>query len=151
MIGLAFRETMSGGYHLLSEPGRDRPMSFTVSAQINSLASMITNPVLVITGAVAAEGLADYKPLAGTLCIDPVKAKVLVYSFLFDDNDGNQCSFFGRKTLSQGNIVHAMTVLPAGIYDGSGKAIGEALLRFDLRNDLWKFLRSFHTVGHWFS
>jgi hypothetical protein len=42
-----------------------------------------------------------------------------------------------------GRLVESMTVLPGAILDASGKAAGEALLRFDLRSDLGRFLRSF--------
>lgn len=143
MIGLSFRETMSGGYHLSSAPDVDRPMSFTVRASIEKLRTALTSPVFSIEGAVVAEGLADHKRLTGTLTIDPLRAKLLVYLFDFEGNDGNKYSFQGKKTLSQGSLIHAMTVLPGLLLDASGATVGEALLRFDLRSDLLKFLRSF--------
>lgn len=144
MIGLSFRETMSGGYHLSSAPDVDRPMSFTVRASLPTLSSLLRSPLFSIEGAVVAEGLADHRPLKGTLHIDPLRGKVLVYHFDFEGHDGRPYTFQGRKALWEGNLLHAMTVLPGGIYDASGKAVGEALLRFDLRSDLFKFLRSFH-------
>lgn len=146
MIGLTFRETMSGGYHLSAEPAVDRPIEFTVRASIPSLRSLVSSPVFTIHGEVFALGLADHKVLRGTLCIDPFRARLLVYAFDFSGNDGEKYSFQGRKTLSQGNPVQAMTVLPGSLHDARGKEIGRALLRFDLRSDLFKFLRSFQLV-----
>lgn len=146
MIGLAFRETMTGGYHLTPAPGMERPMSFTVRVSAPSLRSLLRSPVLDIEGSVFAEGLAEHKPLRGTLTIDPVRAKVLVYIFDFDGDDGTHYVFQGRKTLSEGDLLHAMTVLPGGIYDRAGTEVGRALLRFDLRSDLLKFLGSFRLV-----
>jgi hypothetical protein len=143
MLGLSFRETMSGGYHLCTSPDVDRPMSFTVGASIDTLRSLLGNAVFDIRGAVVAEGLADHKPLQGTLTIDPLRARILVYVFRFEGNDGAEYTFQGRKTLSEGSLLHAMTVLPGGIHRASGEKVGEALLRFDLRSDLLKFLRSF--------
>ena len=146
MIGLRFRETMSGGYHLSSSPGADRPMYFTIQAHVPSLRSLLGNALFEIEGAVFAEGLADHRPLRGTLHIDPLRGKVLVYRFEFPGNDDKPYVFQGRKTLGEGDLLHAMTVLPGGIHDAAGNEVGRALLRFDLRSDILKFLRSFRLV-----
>lgn len=146
MIGLTFRETMSGGYHLTLSPGVERPMSFTIQVSISSIRSLLRSPVFTIEGSVFAEGLAEHRPLRGTLTIDPVRAKLLVYIFELEADDGSLLVFQGRKTLSEGDVLHAMTVLPGGIFDGAGREVGRALLRFDLRSDLLKFLGSFRLV-----
>ncbi len=146
MIGLTFRETMSGGYHLSSSPGVDRPMFFTIQARLRTLRSLLRTPILDIEGAVFAEGFADHKPLRGTLTIDPLRARLLVYLFDFESNDGARHTFQGRKTLDEGDLLHAMTVLPGSIYDAAGKEVAQALLRFDLRSDIVQFLRSFRLV-----
>jgi hypothetical protein len=36
-----------------------------------------------------------------------------------------------------------MTTLPASIYDADGKEFARAVLRFDVRGDLFKFIKSF--------
>lgn len=146
MIGLTFRETMSGGYHLTPAPGIDRPMAFTIRASVPSLRSLLGGALFAIEGSVFAEGLASHRPLRGTLNIDPLRGKVLVYLFEFDGDDGAHYVFQGRKTLSEGDLLHAMTVLPGGIYDAEGREVGRALLRFDLRGDLLRFLGSFRLV-----
>ena len=84
--------------------------------------------------------------LHGTLCLDLFRGRILVYQFSFEGNDGEPYTFTGRKTLSEGSIVQAMTLLPGGIYDASGQTVGRALLRFDVRGDLVKFLRSYSLV-----
>ncbi len=146
MIGLSFRETMSGAYHLSTAPDADRPMHFTVRASLPRLRSFLTNAVFSIDGEVSAEGFADHKVLHGTLCLDLFRARILVYQFSFEGNDGEPYTFTGRKTLSEGSIVQAMTLLPGGIYDAGGQTVGRALLRFDVRGDLVKFLRSYSLV-----
>ncbi|MBK8253308.1 MAG: hypothetical protein IPK82_11670 [Polyangiaceae bacterium] len=143
MIALTFRETMSGGYHLTTNPTADKPISFTIGVTLPSIAAFLSNILCSIEGMVTAEGLADHKHLKGTLHIDPFRARLLVYQFEFTDNSGRRLLLQGRKTLDRGGIVHAMTVLPAGIYDDRGNHIAQALLRFDLRSDLIKFLKSF--------
>lgn len=146
MIGLTFRETMAGGYHLTSAPGADRPMHFTIEARIPTLRSLLGTPLFSISGSVFAEGFAEHRPLRGTLCIDPLRGKVLVYMFDFEADDGAPYTFQGRKTLGSGDLLQAMTILPGGIFDSAGKEVGRALLRFDLRSDLLKFLRTFRLV-----
>ena len=146
MIGLSFRETMSGAYHLCATPDVDRPMHFTIEARLRSLRSFFTNTVLDIRGEIVAEGFADHKVLDGTLCIDLFRGRVLVYQFAFEGNDGLAYSFSGRKTLSKGGLVQAMTVLPGGLFDSAGHKVATALLRFDLRSDLLKFLGSYKLV-----
>jgi len=146
MTGLSFRETMSGGYHLSSAPDVDRPMEFTVRVSIPSVLSLLRAPLFSMEGEVVAVGLADHKVLRGTLHIDPFRGRLLVYCFDFEGNDGNKYSFQGRKTLSEGHVIQAMTVLPGGLYDAAGKEVGQALLRFDLRSHLFKFLGSFRLV-----
>ncbi len=146
MIGLRFRETMSGAYHLSTEPHVDRPMHFTVVARLPSLRSFLTNAVFTIDGEVSAQGFADHKVLHGTLCLDLFRGRILVYQFAFEGNDGQPYTFTGRKTLAEGNPVQAMTVLPGSIHDAAGTPVGRALLRFDLRSDLLKFLGSYRLV-----
>jgi hypothetical protein len=146
MIGLTFRETMSGGYHLSTAPGDDRPMHFTLRAQAPSLRSLLGTALFEIQGSVYAERFAEHRPLRGSLHIDPLRGKVLVYMFDFEADDGARYSFQGRKTLGAGDLIQAMTVLPGGIFSAAGKEVGRALLRFDLRSDLLKFLRSFRLV-----
>lgn len=146
MIGLTFSETMSGGYHLASAPDVDRPMHFTVRASLPSLRSVLGAPLFSIDGQVFAQGFAEHKVLKGTLKIDPYREKVIAYSFDFEGDDGHRYSFRGQKTLSEGSLIVAMTVLPGGLFDAAGAEVGRALLRFDLRSDIVKFLRSFRLV-----
>ena len=146
MIGLRFRETMSGAYHLSLAPDHDMPMHFTVQASIPSLRSVLGAPVFSIEGEVHAQGFAEHRALRGTLRIDPLREKVIAYDFDFDGDDGKPYAFRGKKTLSEGNPLVAITVLPGGLHDASGAEVGRALLRFDLRSDIVKFLRSFRLV-----
>ena len=44
---------------------------------------------------------------------------------------------------TSGTLARSMTTLPGEVLDEDGKAIGDALLYFDLRNDLLPFLATF--------
>jgi hypothetical protein len=156
MAGFEFSETMAGSFRLAGEP-LDRAMSFTLRARSFTWASFLRRPEVAIEGEIDAEGFADHRYLQGTLGMDPLgvlqtlgaapadfpRGRVLPYAFRFTANDRAPYSFAGKKTLHLGSLVESMTVLPGAILDAGGKRVAEALLRFDLRSDLGRFLRSF--------
>jgi hypothetical protein len=140
--GFEFHETMSGSFRLHGEQ-RDRPMSFTVRARSPRWRSFLRRREVEIEGEIDAEGFADHRYLRGTLGMDALVTRTLPYAFRFTANDGGDYSFTGEKTIHVANMVESMTVLPGAILDAEGREIGGALLRFDLRADLARFLRSF--------
>jgi hypothetical protein len=143
MNGFEFRETMAGSYHLVERPGDERPMSFTIRARSGGLLRFLRRPEVEIEGEIDAQGLADHRYLRGTLGLDVVRTGELPYAFRFTGNDGAAYVFEGKKTVSARELAESMTVLPGAIKDERGVEIARALLRFDLRSDLAKFLRSF--------
>ncbi len=142
MAGFEFYETMAGSFRLRGD-GRDRSMSFTVRARSFTWASFLRRPEVDIEGEVDAEGFADHRHLRGTLGMDPLRTRTLPYAFRFTANDGAPYAFAGTKVIRLGRLVESMTVLPGAILDAGGATVGEALLRFDLRSDLARFLKSF--------
>ena len=50
---------------------------------------------------------------------------------------------FGQKDISWRRPVASFTTLPAEILDEDHRRVATCLTRFDYRNDLWSFLRSF--------
>jgi hypothetical protein len=146
MGGFEFRETMAGTFHLASQPERERPMSFTVRARARSILSFLRRREVEIEGEVDAEGFADHRHLRGTLGLDIVRTGTMPYAFQFTANDGKPYSFIGKKTLTVRDLAQSMTVLPGSIVGEDGAEIGSALLRFDLRSDLVKFLSSFRAA-----
>lgn len=142
MSGFRFQETMAGSYRLHADVV-DRPMSFTVRARSARMRSFLRRPEVAIEGELDAEGFADRRPLRGTLGMDPLRTGILPYAFEFTANDGRRYAFEGKKTLSLLHLAESMTVLPGALRDDQGLEVGRALLRFDLRRDLVRFLLSF--------
>ena len=142
MAGFEFYETMGGSFRLEGEP-LERAMSFTIRARSLTWARFLSRPEVDIEGEVDAEGFADHRYLHGTLGMDPLRTRRLPYAFRFAANDGAPHTFAGEKTLRADRLIQSLTVLPGAILDAGGKAVGEALLRFDVRGDLARFLRSF--------
>jgi hypothetical protein len=142
MGGFVFCETMSGAFRLLGDAG-DRAMSFSIGARSRPWPSFLRHPEVGIEGEIDAEGFADHCYLRGTLGMDVLRTGTLPYAFEFTANDGARYSFAGKKTVRLDQLAHSMTVLPAELMDAAGARVGEALLRFDVRSDLARFLRSF--------
>jgi hypothetical protein len=133
---------MSGAIRLLGD-GRDRAMSFSIGARSRPWGSFLRRREVEIEGEVDVEGFADHRRLEGTLGMDLLRTGTLPYAFAFRANDGASYAFRGTKKVRLDRFVHTMTVLPGEVRDAAGALVGEALLRFDVRSDLGRFLRSF--------
>jgi hypothetical protein len=141
MSGFEFHETMTGSFRLRGEE-RDRPMSFTVRARSPRWRAFLKKREVEIEGEVDAVGFADHRHLRGTLVMDTLFTRKLPYAFHFTGNDGEPYTFAGEKTVHLASLLESMTVLPGAIRDGRGVEVAEALLRFDVRSDLLRFLGS---------
>jgi hypothetical protein len=149
-LGFSFHETMSGSYHLLGAPLVERAISFTLDARVEGLRQFLRDKLAKIEGEVIVEGFADRRPLEGTLALKLLGERRLAYSFNFRANDGNEYRLHGQKDVTMIALVDTMTTLPASLYDMTGKEIGRAVLRFDVRSDLVAFLRSWRPrLGRW--
>ena len=142
MAGFEFRETMTGTWHRLDAPLDERPIQFTLRAQVDGLRRFLWRRTSEITGEIDAQGLADHRALRGTMEIDPLLGKKIVYDFTFADNDGQEHRFHGEKEIEHARLVHTMTTLPGTLFQGE-REIGRAVLRFHLREDLCRMIRSF--------
>lgn len=146
MVGFHFHETMSGSYVLDAAPDRERAISFTIGARVHDVARFARDRLAEIQGAVEMEGFASHRPLRGTLEMDPILGRKLVYDFRFVDDEGVEHRFTGRKSVSWLRLLETMTTLPGEIFDASGRRVGRARLRFDVRSDLLRFARSFRPL-----
>jgi hypothetical protein len=144
-LGFMFRETMRGTYFLLADPTNERAMSFTVAVKAKGLRSFAREPVARISGNVVLDGFADGE-LEGTLAFRLHDQRRLIYEFRFVGNDGHPYRFRGQKDVTPLAPIESFTTLPGSLYDGESKEVGRATVRFDLRGDLKKFLRSFRPI-----
>jgi hypothetical protein len=145
-LGFAFRETMRGNYYLLKDPTDERAMSFTVGVRADGLASFAQNPVARIEGTVTLQGFADDVPLQGTLAFRLHDQRRLIYDFTFKNDQGTLHRFRGQKDITALALLESFTTLPGTLYEGITNEVGRATLRFDLRSDFRKLLRSFRLV-----
>ena len=139
---ITFSETMAGSYRLLDGETDERPLSFTLHARSRSLPRFVRDPRVTFKGEVDAPGLADRRPMEGTLGLDVLRTGTLPYEFSFAGNDQKRYRFVGEKTVALRALTASMTELPGSIVDEAGRAIATAFVRFDLRKDLVSFLRT---------
>jgi hypothetical protein len=143
MPGFQFKETMSGSYHLLSDPTDERPFAFSIVVVAKDLRRFAKDKMCEIDGEVRAEKLAEHRPLKGTLGLKLLDERRLPYRFTFTGDDGQTYELRGQKDWLPIAPVKTMTVLPASLYDEAGAEVARCALRFDLKNDLSKLVRSF--------
>ncbi len=146
MAGFSFHETMSGSYRLDASPDRERAITFTVGARVDDVGKFIRDRVAKIQGAIEMEGLASHRAARGTMLMDPILGRTVGYELSFMDDDGKRYRLSGRKSVQFLKFLQTMTYLPAEIFDEKGERVGEAVLRFDVRSDLGRFLRSFRPL-----
>jgi hypothetical protein len=143
VIGLHFRERMSGSWYRLESPADERPIEFSGDVTVGKLTELLGNTVAMMRGRVTATGLTRGAEFEGTLGLGAlVRERRLPYAFSFRADDGRTYRFDGAKEVSVLDLTRSMTTLPAYLFNDKGDEIGRAVLHFDLRSDLVKFLRS---------
>jgi hypothetical protein len=147
--GFSFKETMSGTYWRLDTPAEERALSFTITARAKDIRRFAKDRLWNITGTVDAEGLVTRGELDGTLGFRLLDQRRLPYRFTFLGDDGKGYELSGQKEWSGLAPVESMTLLPASVYDADGEEVARATLRFDVRSDLGRWMKSFRV--HLFS
>ena len=143
MFGFEFSETLRGTYHLLANPLDEQSIDFSIRVEGRGARRFIREKIAEIHGHVTLKGLAENRPLQGTLAFKLVDEQRLSYDFTFEGDDRRPYRLRGQKDWSIFSVADSLSILPATVYDGDGVEIGRALLRFDLRGDTKKLLKSF--------
>jgi hypothetical protein len=138
-VVFGFVEQMSGTWRRRSQPALLLPARFECAA-VADLRRYARDGHMALSGHIRFEGLAGYAACQGALDIQPLRRR-LRYELAFLGDDGRRYTLRGEKRLRYRDLLRAMTYLPAEIRDEAGAAIGDAELRFDLR-DLPGMLRS---------
>ncbi|RLB45340.1 MAG: hypothetical protein DRI90_28550 [Deltaproteobacteria bacterium] len=141
MPALQFRQWLIGAYDLGVTPHAHlgKPLALRADLRATSLRGLLAG-TLELHGEVTAAGFADHQPIEGTVSLS-TKRRLRV-RFDFNDNRGSPHSFTGDKRLSWLRLPQPLTVLEGKIATATGNPVGRALLRFDLRHELWPLLGS---------
>jgi hypothetical protein len=141
--GFSFRETMSGSYWLLDQPTEERAIAFTVEAYARDVRRFAVDKTWRLRGTVDAERLASARALEGTLLFKLLDERRLPYRMSFTGDDGRRYELSGQKEWSTLAPFESITLLPATLYDAAGDELGRATLRFDLRAEWARWMKSF--------
>jgi hypothetical protein len=140
-MDIGFAEEMAGTYRGVGTELKNGKFRFVISVDCVN----VSDPRVVkgdIVGQVFMDGVVDGAPLKGTIEISPLWKRRIAYAFTFPV-DGKTWQFKGTKKVSFLRPVHTMTVLPGGIFDNKGRQVAEATTTFNIRRDLFSFLKSY--------
>ncbi len=141
-LGFEFRETMSGTYTLIGQPGNERAIRFTLHAVAEDALAYVRGATTPVSGTLEMADFADEVAVAGSLLIAPLSKRVIRYELGFVGNDGLPYKLIGQKDIRLSDLKGSFTTLPAEVLDGKGKPVAKAQVTFDLRADLVSFLTS---------
>ncbi len=142
MIGFRFHETMRGSYYLLAAPTEERAIEFSIAVESSGLRAFAKTREARIRGEVTVEGFAEATLLDGTLGFH-LEENRLRYEFTFRNHEGGVMRVRGQKDLWWLSPFLSVSTLPITLYDAEEREIGRGVVRFDLRADTTKLLKSF--------
>jgi hypothetical protein len=145
-MGFSFAETMAGTFELDAEPGVRHPLRFDVTAHAESTRRHLGDGKAALRGVIHAAPLAAAADAEGTITIRPIGQRIIRYELAFVGDDGKPYELVGQKEIRWSQPLRTFTELPAEILDEEHRRIATCRTRFDVRNDLWSFLRSFRPV-----
>lgn len=138
----SFREWLVGSYWLLDAPTDERALQVTLEAEAPDLAAALPTKTWHLSGTVDAEGLATARPADGRVVFRVLEEGRILYRFAFATDDGRRCEFVGEKAWSALMPLDGVTLVTATLCDDGGQEFARATLRFDLRADWLRWLRS---------
>ena len=142
-MGFEFAETMSGEVEWDAEPGKRHPFKFEIRAHAPSTRAHFRDGVANVRGVISAPPRAESADAEGTIVIRPIGQRIIRYELSFLGDDGKRYEMVGQKDIRWRHALETFTTLPAEILDEDHRRVATCLTRFDYRNDLWSFLRSF--------
>ncbi len=142
-LGFSFRQTLSGVYWRLDAPTEERAIVIAMTATTDNVRAFARDRTWTVSGRIDVEDLASGAALEGTLAIKPLDGRRLANHLWFSGDDEARYELVGQGEWSRVSPIESLTLLRASIYDRSALEIARCTLRFDLRSDWAKWLRSF--------
>jgi hypothetical protein len=142
-MGFRFAEKMAGTVEWDAQPGVRHPLRFEIEARADSMLRHLADGKVWVRGTLHAAPLAQGVDVEGIIIIRPIGQRIIRYELAFAGYDGKRYELVGQKDIRWRSPLETFTRLPAEILDQEHRRIGTCEATFDLRHDLWSFLRSF--------
>ena len=136
-----FRQTLVGSYRPFGDASIDRPLAVTLVAARPRLLPPASGRLDVI-GEIDAPGLADSRPLSGTLEAPRFRLGVSRYELSFDANDGSRLALRASREPSLRQPVFSLSRVAGTIVDDAGHVLWDVELRLDYRDSLSRLRKS---------
>ncbi len=140
---VSFGEWLTGSFWTFDAPTDERAVDLTLELGPIEFASAMGRKDWPLTGIVDAERLATHRALEGTLSPRLLDERRVPYRIGFEGDDGRRYELSGEKEWTSLMPLDSVTLLRASLYDDGGEELGRATLRFDLRADWARWLKSF--------
>jgi len=134
-----FDQNIYGTYREVKTTGNSGRFSFSCRAEADLL-RFAQERSTRLTGTVSMEGVVEDAPMEGTLLIDPLQGKKLIYDFTFTKGK-SRYRYLGRNTVRFLDPFTSMTTL-AGNLERDGVTLADVNSRFNVL-ELPKSLLSF--------
>jgi hypothetical protein len=148
-LGFSFREAMSGSYWLLETPTEERAITFTISVTARDLSAFARDKTWIVSGTIDVERLASSKPLQGKIAFRLLDERRISHDLRFIGEDGTAYRLMGQLEFSGLAPIDSLTLLRASLCDGQDEEIGRATLRWNLRADWARWIKSFRPRWEW--
>jgi hypothetical protein len=144
MAGFRFHEALRGGFYFLAEPTDERAIDVDLEIRLDGIRRFAKERTGTIVGRLEIEDFVATE-VRGRIGLSVVNQRRLPYELDFE-REGVSYRLVGEKYIGLMDAAENVTYLPMSLYevvDGKAAAeLGRASLRFDLRGDLRRTLRS---------
>ncbi|MBK6696249.1 MAG: hypothetical protein IPG50_29240 [Myxococcales bacterium] len=140
-LGLLYKETFRGSYHLIDNPLLERSCDLHLVVCFRTLRDA-GEGLAEVSGTVLLEGLADSSAVQGTLRVRLRREKRIPYDLSFVGNDARAYRLRGQREPHPLRPLEVVTDLRFSLYDSDDREIGRGLSRCDLRADVKRTLAS---------
>ncbi len=143
MLGFEVQESINGTWHSFEEPLVDRRVRAKMKLTVDGLRRFALARTIEIDGRIHAEGLAEDRPLRGTVKWRLLDENRVPYALEFDGDDGRLYHIRGQRDFFVHNAIGSLTTMFASVYDEDDLEIGRATLHFEPKLELPALLKTF--------
>jgi hypothetical protein len=147
--GLSFEEWLSGSYWRLDAPTEEAAVTLGIRAHVDDLGEFARTRTWHVEGTATLEGIAGESAIEGAMAVKLVDERRVLYRLGFRGDDGKSYELSGQKEWSGFAPIDSMTTLSGSLYDEQGVEFARTTLRFDVRADALRLVRSLRVHAPW--